>query len=91
MRSKMFRVRLYARVSTNDQETLALRNSAMHGYAARDGGMITLQVREAGSGAAQPDARFAVTVHRDARSLQYCVSIPGRPLWRHSTQYEDSL
>ena len=33
----MFRVGLYARVSTNDQQTLAMQNRAMREYAARRG------------------------------------------------------
>jgi DNA invertase Pin-like site-specific DNA recombinase len=48
----MFRVGLYARVSTNDQQTLAMQNRAMREYAARRGWTIALQVREVNSGAA---------------------------------------
>lgn len=54
---KMFRAGLYARVSTNDQQTLAMQNRAMREYAARRGWTIALQVREVGSGAAKPEAR----------------------------------
>ena len=53
----MFRVGLYARVSTNDQQTLAMQNRAMREYASRRGWMIALQVREVGSGAAKREAR----------------------------------
>ena len=53
----MFRVGLYARVSTNDQQTLAMQNRAMREYAARRGWIIALQVREVNSGAAQRAAR----------------------------------
>lgn len=53
----MFRVGLYARVSTNDQQTLPLQNRAMREYAARRGWTIALQVREVGSGAAKQQAR----------------------------------
>src|SRR6516164_11566971 len=56
-RSKMFRAGLYARVSTNDQQTLAMQNRAMREYAARRGWTITLQVREVNSGAARREAR----------------------------------
>jgi len=35
--AKMFRASLYARVSTNDQQTLAMRNRAMREYTARRG------------------------------------------------------
>ena len=42
--SKMFRAGLYARVSTNDQQTLPMQTRAMREYAARRGWTITLQV-----------------------------------------------
>jgi putative DNA-invertase from lambdoid prophage Rac len=53
----MFRAGMYARVSTNDQQTLAMQNRAMREYAGRRGWMIALQVREVGSGAAKREAR----------------------------------
>src|ERR1017187_4412906 len=56
-RSKMFRAGLYARVSTNDQQTLSMQSRAMREYAARRGWTITVQVREVGSGAAKREAR----------------------------------
>jgi DNA invertase Pin-like site-specific DNA recombinase len=56
-RSKMFRVGLYARVSTNDQQTLPMQSHALREYAARRGWTIAMQVREVGSGAAQRQAR----------------------------------
>jgi DNA invertase Pin-like site-specific DNA recombinase len=55
--AKILQVGLYARVSTNDQHTLAMQNRAMSEYAARRGWTITLQVREVGSGAAKREAR----------------------------------
>ena len=55
--AKMFRVGLYARVSTNDQQTLAMQNRAMREYAGRRGWRIALQVREVNSGAARREAR----------------------------------
>jgi putative DNA-invertase from lambdoid prophage Rac len=55
--AKMFRAGLYARVSTNDQQTLAMQNRAMREYAARRGWTIALQVREVNSGAARREAR----------------------------------
>ena len=55
--SKMFRAGLYARVSTNDQQTLPMQSRAMRDYAARRGWTITVQVREVGSGAAKREAR----------------------------------
>ncbi|MDQ2833459.1 MAG: recombinase family protein [Acidobacteriota bacterium] len=53
----MFRAGLYARVSTNDQQTLPMQNRAMREYAARRGWTIAMQVREVGSGAVQREAR----------------------------------
>jgi predicted site-specific integrase-resolvase len=48
---KMFRAGLYARVSTNDQQTLPMQNRAMCEYATRRGWTVALQVREVNSGA----------------------------------------
>ena len=56
----MFRVGLYARVSTHDQQTLAMQNRAMREYATRRGWTIALQVREVNSGAAKREARDKV-------------------------------
>ena len=53
----MFRAGLYARVSTNDQQTLPMQSRAMGEYAARRGWTIAVQVREVGSGAAKQEAR----------------------------------
>jgi DNA invertase Pin-like site-specific DNA recombinase len=55
--AKMFRAGLYARVSTNDQQTLPMQSRAMREYAARRGWAIAMQVREVGSGAARREAR----------------------------------
>src|SRR5512132_1042236 len=55
--AKLFRAGLYARVSTNDQQTLAMQNRVMREYAARRGWTIALQVREVNSGAARREAR----------------------------------
>jgi DNA invertase Pin-like site-specific DNA recombinase len=54
---KMLRAGLYARVSTNDQQTLTMQNRAMREYAARRGWTIAMQVREVNSGAARREAR----------------------------------
>lgn len=53
----MFRVGLYARVSTFDQHTIPLQVRALHEYAARRGWTIAMQVKEVGSGAAQREMR----------------------------------
>ena len=49
----MFRAGLYARVSTNDQQTVPLQIRALREYAVRRGWTIALQVKEVGSGASQ--------------------------------------
>ena len=54
---KMFRAGLYARVSSNDQQTLPIQSRAMREYAARRGWAVVMQVREVGSGAAKRQAR----------------------------------
>ena len=53
----MFRAGLYARVSTNDQQTLTMQNRAMREYVARRGWTIALQIREVNSGATRREAR----------------------------------
>ena len=53
----MLQAGLYARVSTNDQQTLPMQNRAMREYAARRGWTIALQVREVNSGAVKREAR----------------------------------
>ena len=55
--AKMFRAGLYARVSTNDQQTLSMQSRAMREYAARRGWTIVLQIREVNSGATRREAR----------------------------------
>jgi putative DNA-invertase from lambdoid prophage Rac len=55
--AKMLRAGLYARVSTNDQQTLAMQSRAMREYAARRGWTVALQVREVNSGEAKREAR----------------------------------
>jgi DNA invertase Pin-like site-specific DNA recombinase len=53
----MFRVGLYARVSTHDQQTLPLQTRAMRDYAAKRGWTIAVQVKEIGSGASDRERR----------------------------------
>ncbi len=55
--AKMVRAGLYARVSTQDQQTLPMQNRAMREYAARRGWSIAMQVKEVGSGATQRQLR----------------------------------
>jgi putative DNA-invertase from lambdoid prophage Rac len=54
---KMLRAGLYARVSTTDQQTLAMQNRALREYAARRGWTVAMQMREVGSGAVRRKAR----------------------------------
>lgn len=55
--AKMVRAGLYARVSTQDQQTLPMQNRAMREYATRRGWTLTMQVREVGSSASQRQMR----------------------------------
>jgi len=52
-----FRVGLYARVSTQDQQTIPMQTRALREYATRRGWKIALQVKEVGSGASQRERR----------------------------------
>lgn len=54
--AKMLRAGLYARVSTNDQQTLPMQNRGMREYAARRGWTIAAQVREVNTGALRREA-----------------------------------
>jgi putative DNA-invertase from lambdoid prophage Rac len=54
---KIFRAGLYARVSTDDQQTIPLQVRVLREYAARRGWTIALQVKEVGSGASQRQLR----------------------------------
>jgi putative DNA-invertase from lambdoid prophage Rac len=53
----MLRAGLYARVSTNNQQTLPMQLRAMREYAVRRGWAIAMQIREVNSGAARREAR----------------------------------
>ncbi len=55
--SKMIRAGLYARVSTQDQQSVPMQNRALREYAARRGWTIAIQVKEVGSGATQRQLR----------------------------------
>jgi putative DNA-invertase from lambdoid prophage Rac len=66
--AKMFRVGLYARVSTHDQQTLSLQVRAMREYATKRGWTIAAQIKEVGSGASERELRenlLAVARRRD--------------------------
>ena len=53
----MFRVGLYARVSTHDQKTLSLQIRTMREYAGKRGWEIAIQIKEVGSGAVERELR----------------------------------
>jgi len=57
---KMFRVGLYARVSTFDQGTIPLQIRALLEHAAQRGWTIAMQVKKVGSGAGQRQLRDEV-------------------------------
>ena len=52
-----FRAGLYARVSTQDQQTIPMQTRTMREYTARRGWTIVMQVKEIGSGASQRERR----------------------------------
>ena len=54
---EMFRVGLYARVSTQDQQTIPMQMRTMREYAASRGWTIVKQVKEVGSGASERELR----------------------------------
>ncbi len=58
--AKMFRAGLYARVSTNDRQTIPLQIRALREYAARRDWTIVLQVKEVGSGTSKRELRERV-------------------------------
>lgn len=53
----MLRAGLYARVSTNDQQTIPLQIRTLREYAARRGWTVAMQVKEIGSGASARELR----------------------------------
>jgi len=53
----MFRAGLYARVSTNDQQTIPLQIRALREYTARRGWTVAMQVKEISSGASARELR----------------------------------
>jgi putative DNA-invertase from lambdoid prophage Rac len=55
--AKMFRAGIYARVSTNDQQTIPLQIRALREYTVQRGWTIAMQVKEVGSGASQRQLR----------------------------------
>jgi len=77
---KMFRAGLYARVSTNDQQTLPMQSRALREYAARRGWTITVQVREVGSGTAKREAREKLLAAARRREIRCSAGVAPGPL-----------
>jgi putative DNA-invertase from lambdoid prophage Rac len=71
--AKTIRAGLYARVSTQDQQTLPMQNRAMREYAARRGWTITMHVKEVGSGAAQRQRREGMMEAARRREIDVVV------------------
>src|SRR6202167_1914593 len=67
--AKMFRVGLYARVSTHDQKTLPQQMRAMREYAAKRGWEIAVQIKEVGSGAVERELREKVMAAARRREI----------------------
>jgi putative DNA-invertase from lambdoid prophage Rac len=72
----MFRVGLYARVSTHGQQTLPLQMRAMREYAVRRAWTIAVQIKEVGSGAAEREMRQKLLDAARRRELDVV------PAWR---------
>ena len=69
----MFRVGLYARVSTHDQQTLSLQIRAMREYATRRGWTIAVQIKEVGSGASERELRERLLAAARRRDIEAVV------------------
>src|SRR5579862_6681182 len=79
--AKMFRVGLYARVSTHDQQTLSLQMRAMREYAAKRGWTIAVQIREIGSGASARELRENLLAAARRREIDVVL------VWRQPTDF----
>ena len=67
--AKMFRVGLYARVSTHDQKTLPMQMRAMREYAAKRSWEIAVQIKEVGSGAVERELREKLMIAARRRQI----------------------
>ena len=76
--AKMFRAGLYARVSTNDQQTIPLQIRALREYAVRRGWTIALQVKEASSGASERQLREKLLESARRREIDVVLDRWGR-------------
>jgi putative DNA-invertase from lambdoid prophage Rac len=71
--AKMFRVGLYARVSTHDQQTLTLQIRGMREYAMKRGWSIATQIKEVGSGAVERKLRERLLAAARRREIDAVV------------------
>ncbi len=72
-RKNPVRAGVYARVSTHDQQTLPLQRHAMRDFAARRGWIITVEVKEVGSGASVRELRRKVLDAARRRDIDVVV------------------
>src|ERR1022692_1448055 len=87
---KIFRVGLYARVSTHDQKTLSLQTRAMREYAGKRGWTIAVQIKEVGSGAAERELREGTARRRPSPRDRCCAGLATGslgPVTRRSGRY----
>jgi DNA invertase Pin-like site-specific DNA recombinase len=70
---KMFRAGLYARVSTDDQQTIPMQMRALRDYAAKRGWTVALQVKEIASGSSQRQLREQVLEAAHRREIDLVV------------------
>ena len=77
------RLGLYARVSTQEQQTLALQREAMVAYAAHRGGAIVLAIEEISSGAQERRQRDVLMQAARRRAL-YAIVVWRLDLWGRS-------
>ena len=73
------RAGLYARVSTQDQQTIPMQTRALREYAARRGWRIALQVKEIGSGASQRERREQLLEAARRREIDVVLVNSGTP------------
>jgi putative DNA-invertase from lambdoid prophage Rac len=70
---KMFRVGVYTRVSTLDQQTLPLQRRALRQYAAQRGWTIAIEIQEVGSGALQRELRKQILDAARRREIDFVL------------------
>ena len=82
-RGKTFRVGLYARVSTQDQQTLPMQLAAMRDYAKRRGWIVATESKEVGSGAKMRPLREELLKAARRRELD-CIVVWRLDRWGRS-------